>query len=65
MRIASDAESLATHHPYAFATFSILVLDILFVSNPSSSSRFIFLPPTLFSPRSLRKSHKQNWIVTL
>lgn len=55
-------QSLAIHHPYALATFRSLAGETLLTSNPASSPRFLTTsaPPTAVSPRSRRKSHKQN-----
>ena len=75
LRIANVHASFAIHHAYARATFLSRVDEIppppLPTSNflpPSSSSRRFLstsAPPTFVSPRSRRKSHKQNWSVIL
>jgi len=68
LNIDTATQSFATHHAYAFATLRILVKEISLASKPSPSS-FKFLrtsaPPTEASPRSRKKSHRQNCSVIL
>lgn len=68
LNIDSATQSFAAHHAYAFATLRILVEEISLASKPSPLS-FKFLrtsaPPTEASPRSRKKSHRQNCSVIL
>ena len=67
--MASVHESFAIHHAYALATLRILAFEILSTLKPATepSLRFfsISVPPTFVSPRSRKKSHRQNWRVIL
>lgn len=63
LSIARVHASFAIHHAYALATFLERVLEILPTSKLATSSFRFFntsVPPTPVSPRSRKKSHKQN-----
>ena len=59
-KIERVQQSLAIHHPYAFAIFANRVPETFLTSKPSFSLRFLMTaaPPTVISPRSRRKSQR-------
>lgn len=60
--------SLATHHAYNLARCATRLSETLLAAPPDPSTASCIdltssSPPTVFSPRSRRKSHRRYWSV--